>query len=169
MNFIFLYFQERTSFFQPVVTTRFYYSELLTTSTPHPSRHKCDQLQRLQDRTVGWQRTRLLEPLRDTGPQVTLKKWHHRPNNQLNKAHPNYYLIIQKLHNTQASTKIRLKQSATGVNAKPGNSSTGPSTTDSLSWKTDHNKGRSTCTTTLTQSPTCWNLVEHCIKFYVNV
>ncbi|XP_071150903.1 uncharacterized protein [Mytilus edulis] len=43
------------------------------------------------------------------GPRTTnhLEGWHHKLNNQLNKAHPNLFLIMQKLRNTQAATEIR--------------------------------------------------------------
>ncbi|VDI05116.1 Hypothetical predicted protein [Mytilus galloprovincialis] len=39
-------------------------------------------------------------------------------NNQLNKAHPNLFLIIQKLRNTQAATEIRLIQYDAGGKRK---------------------------------------------------
>ncbi|VDH96256.1 Hypothetical predicted protein [Mytilus galloprovincialis] len=50
------------------------------------------------------------------GPTTTnhLEGWHHKLNNQLNKAHPNLFLIRQKLRNTQAATEIRLIQYAAG-------------------------------------------------------
>ncbi|CAG2249608.1 unnamed protein product [Mytilus edulis] len=47
-----------------------------------------------------------------------LEGWHHKLNNQLNKDHPNLFLIIQKLQNTQAATEIRLIQYAAGGKRK---------------------------------------------------
>lgn len=42
------------------------------------------------------------------GPRTTnhLEGWHHKLNNQLHKAHPNLFLIIQKLQNIQAANEI---------------------------------------------------------------
>ncbi len=54
------------------------------------------------------------------GPTTTnhIEGWHHKLNNQLNKAHPNLFLIIQKLQNVQAATEIQLIQYAAGGKRK---------------------------------------------------
>ena len=54
------------------------------------------------------------------GPRTTnhLERWHHKLNNQLHKAHPNLFLVIQKLQNIQAANEIRLIQYAAGGKRK---------------------------------------------------
>ena len=54
------------------------------------------------------------------GPRTTnhIEGWHHKLNNQLHKAHPNLYIIIELLQKTQASNEIRLIQYAAGGKRK---------------------------------------------------
>ncbi|XP_021368928.1 uncharacterized protein LOC110460379 [Mizuhopecten yessoensis] len=54
------------------------------------------------------------------GPRTTnhLEGWHHKLNNQLHRAHPNLYVIIEKLKHTQAANEIRLIQYTAGGTRK---------------------------------------------------